>query len=412
MIEMSMYFGLGFLAACLLGLLVADAVWRRAVRLTTKRIQAALPLSLTDIKADRDQLRADFAMSARKLEVTVEDLKKRTSEQLLDISKKNEQIRLLLTEVKDRSAALEKMEAGKNTLHADFLRTEATLGETLRALRLAEERLTTAQADLVAQEQVIDDSKTAADERRIEIAALKTAISDGESEIAGLRQKTASLEGEIAGLRRAIDEAEAAVVQEKTAATSLRSRLEAAERTAHEQAEEVGRLQMKVSEQSASLSAQLASASQSSIRFEQLLADRNNSEAELLRRAASAETRNQSLLDELESLKADKALLEGQLKAAREDRENAVHGVRALEAAARENWEKERIDSALLRERINDLAAEITAMTIALEGEASPAQKLLMEAEKAAAAPPSSTDPRRLSLADRIRALQERTRAQ
>ena len=42
----------------------------RAVRLTMKRLEAATPLSMAEIQADKDQLRAEFAMSTRRLEMT------------------------------------------------------------------------------------------------------------------------------------------------------------------------------------------------------------------------------------------------------------------------------------------------------------------------------------------------------
>src|SRR2546428_11674318 len=69
MIEPIMYFGLGFLAAALIGLIIVPFVLARAVRLTVRRLEAATPLSMAEIQADKDQLRAEFAMSTRRLEM-------------------------------------------------------------------------------------------------------------------------------------------------------------------------------------------------------------------------------------------------------------------------------------------------------------------------------------------------------
>ena len=77
MIEPIMYFGIGFLVATLLGLVVIPLVHGRAVRLTMRRLEAATPLSMAEIQADKDQLRAEFAMSTRRLEMSVEQLKTR-----------------------------------------------------------------------------------------------------------------------------------------------------------------------------------------------------------------------------------------------------------------------------------------------------------------------------------------------
>src|ERR1043166_8183241 len=88
MIEPIMFFGLGFLAASLLGLIIVPFVHGRAVRLTVRRLEAATPLSMAEIQADKDQLRAEFAMSTRRLEMSVEQLKTKTTSQLAEIGKK------------------------------------------------------------------------------------------------------------------------------------------------------------------------------------------------------------------------------------------------------------------------------------------------------------------------------------
>ena len=75
MIEPIMFFGIGFLVASLLGLVLIPLVHNRAVRLTMRRLEAATPLSMAEIQADKDQLRAEFAMSTRRLELSVEQMK-------------------------------------------------------------------------------------------------------------------------------------------------------------------------------------------------------------------------------------------------------------------------------------------------------------------------------------------------
>ena len=88
MIEAIMYFGIGFLVATLLGLLFIPLVHNRAVRLTIKRLEASTPMSMVEIRADRDRLRAEFAISTRRLEMKIEELKAKTSTQLAELGKK------------------------------------------------------------------------------------------------------------------------------------------------------------------------------------------------------------------------------------------------------------------------------------------------------------------------------------
>ena len=68
MIELILVFLLGALASGLLILLFLPALWGRAVRLSTRRLEMQLPLSMKEIIAERDQLRAEFAATQRRLE--------------------------------------------------------------------------------------------------------------------------------------------------------------------------------------------------------------------------------------------------------------------------------------------------------------------------------------------------------
>src|ERR1700755_2570 len=111
MIEPIMYFGIGFLVAALIGLVVVPLVHGRAVRLTMRRLEAATPLSMAEIQADKDQLRAEFAMSTRRLEMSVETLKGKTTSQLADLGKKSDVITRLKVEIGEKPTALVALEA-------------------------------------------------------------------------------------------------------------------------------------------------------------------------------------------------------------------------------------------------------------------------------------------------------------
>jgi len=95
MIEPVMYIGIGFLFAALIGVAVIPLVHDRAVRLTTRRLRAALPQSMKEIQADRDLLRAEFAMSTRRLEVNLEHLKDKSTSQVVELSKRDDAINRL-----------------------------------------------------------------------------------------------------------------------------------------------------------------------------------------------------------------------------------------------------------------------------------------------------------------------------
>jgi hypothetical protein len=135
-------------------------------------------------------------------------------------------------------------------------------------------------------------------------------------------------------------------------------------------------------------------------------------EADLRAELATSEARNRA---STESLRGEKSQVEGQLSQTKEAHAAAQSEIAAIKREAEQTWASERVENALLRERINDIAVEIARLTVALEGKASPIEALL-------AGEPEMPEPHsgngngegaqpgqgRGSLADRIRALQNK----
>jgi hypothetical protein len=108
MLEPLMFSAIGFLTSCLLMVAFIPLIHERAVRLTARRFQAATPLSMAEMQAEKDLLRAEFAMSLRRLEMTVEDTKKKEVDRLREIGVKTAEIHHLRTELDKAAALLEK----------------------------------------------------------------------------------------------------------------------------------------------------------------------------------------------------------------------------------------------------------------------------------------------------------------
>ena len=68
MIEQAIYFALGCIVTALLALLFLPVLWSRALRLSRKRLQLQVPLSMQEILAERDQLRARHAVEQLRVE--------------------------------------------------------------------------------------------------------------------------------------------------------------------------------------------------------------------------------------------------------------------------------------------------------------------------------------------------------
>src|SRR5216684_7562554 len=141
MIEPIMFVGIGFLVAGLLVIGVIPLVHARAERLTTRRLEALTPLSMAEIQADKDQLRAEFAMSTRRLEMSVEQLKAKTTSQLTEIGKKSDAIGRLKLELGEKTASLFALEAKErqladelHSLQGDIASKGGTLADVEREL--------------------------------------------------------------------------------------------------------------------------------------------------------------------------------------------------------------------------------------------------------------------------------------
>src|SRR2546421_824384 len=141
MVEPIMYGAIGFLIAGLLVIGFIPLVHARAERLTTRRLEALTPLSMAEIQAEKDQLRAEFAMSTRRLEMSVEQLKAKTTNQLTEIGRKSDAIGRLKLDLGEKTASLFALEAKEKQLTDELqsIRGDVTfkggvLAETERAL--------------------------------------------------------------------------------------------------------------------------------------------------------------------------------------------------------------------------------------------------------------------------------------
>src|SRR3954463_847029 len=148
MIESIMYAGIGFLVASLLVIGVIPLVHARAVRLTMKRLEAVTPMSMGEIQADKDQLRAEFAMSTRRLEMSVEQLKNRTTSQLAELGKKGDAINRLKIELGEKTATIFALEARDKALRDQLRATEDEIAAKTSTMHDAQRAFSDKQADL------------------------------------------------------------------------------------------------------------------------------------------------------------------------------------------------------------------------------------------------------------------------
>ncbi|MGY3617392.1 hypothetical protein [Bradyrhizobium sp. USDA 10063] len=377
MVEPIMYLAIGFLVSMLCGLMIVPLVHNRAVRLTIRRLEAATPLSMAEIQADKDQLRAEFAMSARRLEMSVEQLKSKTTSQLAELGKKTDAINRMKIELGEKNAAIFALEAREKAMKEQFRATEGEFGAKTEQLRAAEQALTDKQNELRKINAELNDRSMTADSRQIELVSVRTQIeelkdrvSDAEKDFAATQARLAQERSESEAATRELAEARGRVENLSQRVTDLDGQLTV-------QVKEAEMLGSRVNELEGQLAAQ-----------GKLLAEREFESNQLRQANEAAERTTKELRDEiaamnggkspaLEKLKSEKATLEEELRVARDERSKLQRDINAIQQQAESSWATERMENALLRERINDIAAEVAKLAIQLEGPNSAIEAML-----------------------------------
>lgn len=377
MIEPIMYLAIGFLVSMLFGLMIMPLVHNRAVRLTTRRLEAATPLSMAEIQADKDQLRAEFAMSARRLEMSVDQLKNKTTSQLAELGKKSDAINRMKLELGEKNATIFSLEAREKAVKEQLRATEEEFTAKTGSLRDAEQALREKQNELVKLNAELSDRSMMAESRQVELVAvraqideLKGRVGDAEKEFAATRSRLEQERGESEKATRELAEARSRVENLSQRVTDLDRQLIVQVKEAEMLSNRVNDLEQRLATQG------------------KLLAERDFENNQLRQAKEAAERAAKELRDEitltnsgtwpaLEKLKTEKAAVEEQLRIARDERAKLQRDINAIQQQAEDSWATERMENALLRERINDIAAEVAKLAMQLEGPNSPIEAML-----------------------------------
>jgi len=420
MIEPIMYFGIGFLVAALFGLLFVPLVHNRAVRLTMRRLEAATPLSIAEIRADKDQLRAEFAMSTRRLEMSVEQMKNKTTTQLAELGKKTDAINQLKKELGEKTATIFALESRDKTLRDQLRATEEEFELKSSSLREAERTLSDKEAELNKLLAELGDRSITADGQRVELASLRTQVEAMKVSVTDYERAVKETEERLTRERGDAEAATADLTEARGKLDSLGSRTADLERQIIIHTTEADMLSKRVQELETRLGDQGRLLAERDYHLDRLRGDLDTArkvENDLREELATVGSRSGGAVDTFRSNIAD---LETQLAAALDERSKLQREIGTMRRDAESTWAAERVENALLRERINDVAAEVARLTAALEGPGSPIESMLAETSAMANGTNGingargesrhggidSPQDNKSTLADRIRALQ------
>jgi hypothetical protein len=135
MIQAILLIALGFLTATLIGVLVAPSLWSRAYRLSRKRLEQTLPVTLSEVEAAQDQLRASYAVRMRRLETALAGAKQKAAMQLVDNSRLQMQIVALKDQLADLDLKLSERRNAATVLEQTITRRFPELDREITAVK-------------------------------------------------------------------------------------------------------------------------------------------------------------------------------------------------------------------------------------------------------------------------------------
>ncbi len=208
-----MLVSLGFLAAVLIALLVAPAYRRRAVRLTTDEIKRSMPLTEAEIRADKDRIRAEYAIQLHEFERKLENASLDAARQSVEINRRDAMISGLEGEIGKLKTNLDEYENARRVLEHTVMdrlpKVEHRLAEAKKLLFQRDREISILTQSADKQGRALDEATQINTQQRDEIHRLNAAITtrvarnreglgdsrfDGEvalrSEIEALRAKT------------------------------------------------------------------------------------------------------------------------------------------------------------------------------------------------------------------------------
>jgi predicted nucleic acid-binding Zn-ribbon protein len=407
-----MIFALGVLAATLIALMIIPAINARAERLARRRAEALFPMSISELTAEKDHLRAEFAVLQRRIERKADEaqaIKHQTLEELgrravrieeltttlaqrdatvsgLETDLADTRARLAATEddlagtktslsgTRDTLAAIE--DAHRKTLdelastRAELERTKTALAGTRAELSLTQEKLATQEAEYAD----LDRRHTAAlselDTKRITISDIETRLGTQTARGDEFERSLSARRSELSEERQRLADFAKNLLAEQERGLVLEQRIREIEAERDDKASEVAALAVRLEDLSkthAELQAALDERSASALATEKDLADARIRIAALEADGGASGDAHaselRSLAERTETLKAEKATLEGALSTAREERARLEKEVMTLRRSGGATSEDIQAENAELRRRIAEVADEVLRAT-------------------------------------------------
>jgi chromosome segregation ATPase len=280
-------------------------------------------------------------------------------------------------ELGEKNATIFSLEAREKAVKEQLRATEEEFAAKTEGLRQAEQALTDKQSELAKINHELSDRSMMAESRQVELIAVRAQIDALKGRVDDAEKEFVTTQARLEAQRGESDTATRELMDARSRVENLSQRVTDLDRQLIIQVKEAEMLGNRVNDLESRLATQ-----------GKLLAERDYENNQLRQSNAAAERTTKELRDEiaamnggkspaLDKLRTEKAEMEEQLRVARDERSKAQRDLNAIQQQAESSWATERMENALLRERINDIAAEVAKLAMQLEGPNSAIEAML-----------------------------------
>lgn len=176
----AMHVILGFLLAAFLLLLLQPAYRRRIERFAIENIKRTLPLSEEEIKADKDRIRAQFAIDVHNLEMKLDDATEAAARQSVELNRRDAKINDLEQTIAAHKMSVEEHENARRVLEQAILdrlpKVEQRLSEARKLLVQRDREIMHLTDTGAKQSAALEEATQINVQQREELSRLKAAL--------------------------------------------------------------------------------------------------------------------------------------------------------------------------------------------------------------------------------------------
>jgi chromosome segregation ATPase len=323
-IEQIMIFALGFLFAGLAALAFAPAFWRRANRLTRRRLEMQVPLSVQEILAERDQLRAEFAVEQRRIELRAAQMNLAHAADRSELGRRAAEISALKDSLAQRNQENRDYEQMLAELDSELSEASAELGALTKALydagglyerkqgELIELTLAHEAMTILAEERLANHA--AADARSV---ALELRLGDVSRMLLEAEKRFMERTAQANKLTDALALSNRNLEHSESNSSALQKKLEAEVSRSAQMAQELAALRQQRDEDQGKLRTLMAKASANEAALEEAGRRENKLRTQREQQVEKARAAKHALDEKYDRLQSEYAALQGALEAAR-----------------------------------------------------------------------------------------------